>query len=220
MAPDHRPMHRCRHDEAYSIASFYLSMIGHAAVMMLVSLGSPGVAAATACEQRAKEAGHYIPVEELGDWDLIDDQTLLIWVPDTARAHLVHLSKPLPLLRGADVVSVVGGGKDRVILPCGRDGVEVDDDPRTRTAITAIEPLSEERTAELLRRTWSAIPIWAPVPRRASRCKGCGLASLESVSLSIEQTPRAPIVPWRSARAVSPASKICKTVLWRSLLPL
>jgi Family of unknown function (DUF6491) len=131
--------------------------VGQAVVLLLGVLFIPPISHAAVCEQHAKSVGDYIPVRELGDWDVIDARTVLIWVPGTARAHLVRLSRPLPMLNEAEELIVVGGGRDKVILPCGRDAVEIDDDPSTLTVITEIEPLSEKGAAELLRKTSLAI---------------------------------------------------------------
>ena len=134
-----------------------ISSFGQVTVLVLVAFLAPAEGKTAVCEQYAKSVGDFIPVEELGEWDVIDDQTLLIWVPGSARAHLVRLSKPLPMLQETEELSVVGGGREHIILPCGRDVIEIDDDPQARAAITEIEPLSEARAAELLARTTSAI---------------------------------------------------------------
>lgn len=137
----------------------FASTLARCAGVVLALLPLPGVAYAGGCEQHAKDTGHYIPVEELGDWEPIDDRTLLIWIPDTPRAHLVHLSRPLPTLRDAEGLTVVEHGEDRIILPCGRDAVEIDDDPTTSTSIADIEPLSEAGAVELLHRIRSEIAM-------------------------------------------------------------
>lgn len=64
------------------------------------------------CVQRAIHAGHYLSVEELGEWEPLSDRPLLIWIPSTAPAHLLHLSKALPGLQHAEVIDVVDGDKD------------------------------------------------------------------------------------------------------------
>jgi len=152
MAAARRSIHR-------SCVNVIACIASAAAVLVLQALFTPQGDKIMQCELHAKSVGSYIPVQELGQWDVIDERTLLIWVPGTARAHLVRLSKAVPMLRQIEELSVVGGGPEHIILPCGRDAVELEDASRTRAAITEIEPISAAQAAELLRKLSSQVGI-------------------------------------------------------------
>ena len=101
------------------------------------------------CERRAAYSHTCIPVEQLADWEPLDESTLLLWTHGATRAHLLRLGRPLEELLLADDVDLADADSDRLICPCGRDGV-VDFISGRSARIIAIEYLSEQRTAELL----------------------------------------------------------------------
>jgi hypothetical protein len=102
------------------------------------------------CEQEAVRLHNCIPVEQLAEWDSLDDSTLLLWAPGTSRAYLLRLGRPLGDLTLVDDIDIADGDQDRMICPCGRDGV-VEGRSGQSARILAIEYLTEQRTAELLR---------------------------------------------------------------------
>jgi hypothetical protein len=130
-------------------------LLRHLSVLGLVTLASAFVgpqARADDCVQRAINAGHYLRVEDLGEWQPLGDRTLLIWIPGTARAHLLHLSKALPGLQHAEVIDVVDSDKDRIICACGRHAILLDNGTGDSARINFVENLTERSAAELLRR--------------------------------------------------------------------
>jgi hypothetical protein len=88
-------------------------------------------------------------VEQLAQWESLDESTVLLWAPNTSRAYLIGLGRPIAELLLVDDIDIADGDSDRLICPCGRDGlVEIGSGHSAR--IVTIEYLSEQRTAELL----------------------------------------------------------------------
>lgn len=120
---------------------------------LMVLLGAPSIASAVTsrCEARAIRAHQTLFADRLDNWEPLDDRTLLIWTRRSVRAHLIRLEVPLAGLREADVVHLVDGDRDRVISPCGQDGVTIGDGAGgwQVARIVSIELLSKKRTAEL-----------------------------------------------------------------------
>ena len=114
---------------------------------LLLALGAR--AASASCETRALARGEALRAQDLGDWEPIDDQTLLLWARDATQAHLVRLSRPLAGLLEAPIVLLVDGDEDQVISPCGRDAVTLSDARGDAARISSMELLSVKRTAEL-----------------------------------------------------------------------
>jgi len=109
------------------------------------------LSAAPDCTHQAVRHHQSIPVRELGEWQPIGDQAVLIWIPNSARAHLLQLTAPLKGLQDATDLTVIGGPGLQPIVACGHDAVVIDGDPATRTSIASIEVLSALRAAQLAR---------------------------------------------------------------------
>ena len=106
------------------------------------------------CEQRAMRKGSAIPVADLGQWEPLDERTLLVWAPNSARARLIRLSRPVQALPSTDIVSIIDGDQDDLISPCGHDTVMVNGD---MAEIISIRSLSEQETAELDKNGWTEL---------------------------------------------------------------
>ena len=118
--------------------------------IVLLVWGSVGFASPkSGCEEHARQSESSIRTEDLGQWEPLDDRTLLVWAPHSTRAHLIRLGSALAGLMETEAVAVIDGDHDEVISPCGHDAIMVDDDA---AEITSIEYLSEKRTAELDKR--------------------------------------------------------------------
>lgn len=107
--------------------------------------------AAEACARYAETHRQSIPVRELGEWQPLGDNAILIWTPNSGRAHLVQLSTPMQGLQDATELTLVGGPNLQAIVACGHDAVLIDGDPATRTRIASIQTLSAQRAAQLAR---------------------------------------------------------------------
>ncbi|HTT01316.1 MAG TPA: DUF6491 family protein [Steroidobacteraceae bacterium] len=116
--------------------------------ILLLMCGSLGFARES-CEERALHSESSMRIEDLGQWEPLDAQTLLVWASHSSRAHLLRLRKPLAGLMDTDVVALIDGDHDELISPCGHDALMVDEDA---AEIISIEYLSEQRTAELDKR--------------------------------------------------------------------
>jgi hypothetical protein len=90
-----------------------------------------------------------MPVEQLAEWEPIDASSFLLWAPNESRAHLIRRGRPIEELLWVDDIDLADVDSDRLICPCGRDGV-VEISSGRSARIIAIEYLSEQRTAELL----------------------------------------------------------------------
>ena len=116
-------------------------------------------AAAPSCDARDLARHEAIRVEELDNWEPIDEQTLLIWVAGSLRAQLVRLDRPIRGLADAPIVVLIDSDRDRIISPCGGDAIAIGDGAGKQARITSIELLSEKRTAELDRDAASMLPV-------------------------------------------------------------
>ncbi len=117
------------------------------AALFIVAHGAS--AASPSCEARALSRHEALKAQDLGNWESVDDHTLLIWAKGAIRAHLVRLATPLAGLSEAPIIMLLDGDGDQVISPCGRDAVTVPG-ARVETArIKSMELLSAKRTAEI-----------------------------------------------------------------------
>jgi hypothetical protein len=91
-----------------------------------------------------------VRVEELAEWEPLDERSLLLSAPETPRAHLITLATPIEDLRSAGDIEVIDGDLDGFICPNGVDAIIVEDCSCASTSIASIEYLSEKQTAELL----------------------------------------------------------------------
>ena len=112
----------------------------------------PALGGQEPCEQRAIRKGAAIPVEDLGQWEPLDERTLLVWAPNSAHARLLRLSRRIEALPGTDMISIIDGDHDDLISPCGHDVVMVNGD---MSEIASIRSLSEKETAQLDRNGWT-----------------------------------------------------------------
>jgi hypothetical protein len=127
-------------------------IIGSMVLAGVLLCGSPfalAVPSAQSCELQAAAAHESLRVEELGNWEPVDDSALLIWAPGASRAHLIHLTHPVQGLSGAAILILIDGDHDGRITACGHDGIMVGDGQGGTARIKAIEYLSEKHTAEL-----------------------------------------------------------------------
>lgn len=90
-----------------------------------------------------------IPVEQLAEWEPLDERSMLVWAQGETRAYLVQIGRPMEELYLVDDIDLADVDSDRLICPCGHDGV-VDMASGRSARITSIEYLSEQRTAEML----------------------------------------------------------------------
>jgi len=127
----------------------YLSLTRLVPLALLLALaGAPVCFGATRdCVPAAAGSNQSIPVDDLGDWEPVNDRELLVWTRGATRAHLIRLARSIPGLSDADVVSLNDGDHDGQISPCGEDSVETDDGGTAR--IVSIEYLSAARTAQM-----------------------------------------------------------------------
>jgi hypothetical protein len=112
----------------------------------------PALGGQAPCEQRAIRHGAAIPVEDLGQWEPLDERTLLVWAPNSEHARLLRLSRRIEALPGTDMISIIDGDHDDLISPCGHDVVMVNGDG---AEIISIRSLSEKETAQLDRNGWT-----------------------------------------------------------------
>ena len=135
------------------IHSGHHSVINAVIMALLVAslAGTRSAAAAmSGCEAHAARAHQTLLAKTLDNWEPLDDRTVLIWTRHSARAHLLRLATPIFGLAEADVIHFVDGDRDRLISPCGRDGIAIDDAGAWQVGwIVSIELLSKKRTAEL-----------------------------------------------------------------------
>lgn len=136
-----------------------------AVLLCLLSL-PPAFAAAhpLACETLARRSHLSLPVAQLESWEPVDARTVLVWTPNSTRAHLLHLDRRLRGLSRAPVIVLVDGDHDGSITACGRDGILVSSQRGGRAYIRSIEYLSKKRTVELDRRGWGRNVLEAALP--------------------------------------------------------
>ena len=120
---------------------------------MLLGARAPA-AHAQSCEADALRRDAALRVEDLGDWEPVDERTVLVWPPGGTRAYLLRLAAPVPQLTEIEMIALEDGDRDGLITACGHDAVMLDD---AVAKIATIEHLSEQRTAELDHRGWTAI---------------------------------------------------------------
>lgn len=141
--------------------------IGLGVVILGAFLAATRTAAATTsgCEARAVRAQQTLLADRLENWEPLDDRTVLIWTRSSVRAYLVRLEMPLFGLGEADVIHLVDGDHDKLISPCGRDGLAIDSDAGVWhvARIVSIEWLSKKRTAQL---DWGARDVASTVSLR------------------------------------------------------
>jgi hypothetical protein len=104
----------------------------------------------TSCEQRAVRAQTCIRVQDLAEWESVDDEAVLVWPQRANRAHLLRLNQPMAALLLTDEIDVLDRDLDQLICPCGRDAVSVAGPGGGTALISSSEYLSERRLAELL----------------------------------------------------------------------
>jgi hypothetical protein len=90
-----------------------------------------------------------IGVMELGDWQVLDSDHLLLWGTSHKRAYHLTLSRPLFELRFEEAVAVVDNNGDGRICPYGGDTIITRECTGAPVTIAAMNWLSEERTAAL-----------------------------------------------------------------------
>ena len=142
------------------------------AVLLCLLCMSPALAAAHArpCEAYARHTHLALPVAQLESWEPVDARTVLVWTPNTRRAHLLHLDRQLRGLTHAPVIMIIDGDHDGTITACGHDGILISKKRGGRAYIRSMEYLSEKRTVELDRKGWSVntIEAWLTAPRRSN----------------------------------------------------
>lgn len=143
------------------------------AVLLCLSFLAPALAAAHArpCEAYARRTHLSLPVAQLQSWEPVDARTVLVWTPNTRRAHLLHLDRRLRGLPDAAVITLIDGDHDGKITACGHDGILVSKRRGGRAYIRSMEYLSQKRTVELDRRGGSVNTIEARLtaPQRPKR---------------------------------------------------
>lgn len=155
--------------------SRFLSMLSLPAppfLALLLLLPSAALARMSHCEAHAIHAHLSLRVSELESWEPVDSRTLLIWTPQTRRAHLIHLDRRMPSMSRAPILTLVDGDHDGSITACGHDGIQVDGERGARAVIRSMEYLSEKRTVELDRRNWIVMPIEAGLEPATQRRMG------------------------------------------------
>lgn len=100
------------------------------------------------CERQALHAQACIRVQNLGEWEPLDESRLLLWSAQASRAHLLRLSRPITALPLTDDIDISDADLDQLICACGHDSVVATG--RGPVLIVSIEYLSAKRTAELL----------------------------------------------------------------------
>jgi len=91
-----------------------------------------------------------IRVEDLAEWDFMDDRSILLSVPGQPRGYLITLVTPMQDLRFAKDIDVIDGDHNGFICADGVDQVNAVGCSLSPVSIASIEYLSERRTAELL----------------------------------------------------------------------
>ena len=94
--------------------------------------------------------GACISVEDLAEWEPLDNRSILFSVPGNPRGHLITLATPIEDLRLASELDVIDGDLDGFICAGGVDRVFAAECSCASARIASIEYLSEKRTAELL----------------------------------------------------------------------
>jgi len=134
--------------------------IGATVLAAALLCGSPlslAVPPEHSCEAHAAAVHESMRIEDLGNWEPVDDSTLLIWAPGANRAHLIRLNHPVQALAGAAILTLIDGDHDGRITACGHDEIMAGDGQDGIAGIKAIEYLSERHTAELDRQPWGTI---------------------------------------------------------------
>jgi hypothetical protein len=121
---------------------------------------SAAVLALSACSsspQRAEVATHHtdtprrcIDVEDLSEWQPLDDRSILLSAPGNPRSHLITLAAPINDLLLAGDIEIVDGDLNGMICADGVDAIFVEECACSSAKISSIDHLSEKRTAELL----------------------------------------------------------------------
>ena len=126
------------------------SLVFRFALFAALSAVIPGALASTPhCEAHALHSHEVLRAENLANWEPVDDQTVLVWMRNSARARLVRLSRPLQGLTSAAIITFVDGDDDRTISACGRDALTLSYDESEKARIVSIQRLSERLTAAL-----------------------------------------------------------------------
>jgi hypothetical protein len=95
--------------------------------------------------------GACIRVEDLAEWEPLDNRSILLSVPGQPRGHLITLVAPIEDLRIANDLEVIDGDLNGFICADGVDQVFAAECSCSSASIASIKFLSEKRTAELLR---------------------------------------------------------------------
>jgi len=100
--------------------------------------------------QERPSASRCMPVQDLAEWQPLDERSLLLFVPGSRRSRLIVLATPIDGLPLAGDIEMIDGDLDGFICPSGVDGIYVRDCACASTSIVSIEYLTETKTAELL----------------------------------------------------------------------
>jgi hypothetical protein len=100
-------------------------------------------------KQRAS-ASRCVPVQDLAEWEPLDERSILLFVPDSRRSRLLVLAMPVEGLSLAGDIEIIDGDLDGFICPGAVDVIYVPDCGCASASIASIEPLTETQTAELL----------------------------------------------------------------------
>jgi hypothetical protein len=126
---------------------------------MVVLLGATAVAVCVPARPDATRGAQLDPmtrasacirVEDLAEWEPIDNRTILLSVPGNRRGYLITLATPIEDLRLADAIDVIDSDLNGFICADGVDEVFAAECSCASASIASIEYLTEKRTAELL----------------------------------------------------------------------
>jgi hypothetical protein len=82
-----------------------------------------------------------IPVQDLSEWELVDEISIVLISPDNSRAYLLRLTLPIEGLDEAGDIDVVDADHDGRICPAGPDGVMAADCGCATAGIASIRVL-------------------------------------------------------------------------------
>lgn len=91
-----------------------------------------------------------IRVEDLAEWEPVNDRSILLSTPGNPRGHLITLATPIEDLQLANDLDVIDGDLDGFICAGGVDRVFAAECSCASASIASIEYLSKKRTAELI----------------------------------------------------------------------
>jgi hypothetical protein len=123
---------------------------GVSAAVFALSACSSSPHSAAVATHHPDSLGRCIRVEDLSEWQPLDDRSILLSAPGNPRSHLLTLAAPIDDLVLAGDIEIVDGDLNGLICADGVDEIFVEECSCSSAKISSIDYLSEKRTAELL----------------------------------------------------------------------